>query len=131
MARGPLVAGRGPAGVRRRDAAKVPDHIIEALREREHKGVIELPRAPESRLRAGDHVRVSGGPFVGHLGLYAGMKPHERATAAGELTHTRGNLRLGDRPWRGRRPAVALFPLSKNDRLAKAPRSLTSSANDL
>jgi transcription antitermination factor NusG len=56
--------------------ARVPDHIINELRKRECKGVIELPKALV--LRTGDRVRVSGGPFAGHLGLYAGMKPHAR-----------------------------------------------------
>jgi transcriptional antiterminator RfaH len=56
--------------------AKVPDRIIAELRERECGGVVQLPEA--SGLRAGDHVRVTRGPFQGHLGLYAGMKPRER-----------------------------------------------------
>jgi transcription antitermination factor NusG len=56
--------------------AKVPDRIIAELRERERDGVVELPSLPG--LRAGDRVRVLGRPFQGHLGLYAGMKPHER-----------------------------------------------------
>jgi transcription antitermination factor NusG len=29
-------------------------------------------------LRAGDQVRILAGPFRGQLGLFAGMKPHER-----------------------------------------------------
>jgi transcription antitermination factor NusG len=29
-------------------------------------------------MKAGDRMRVLGGPFQGQLGLYAGMKPHER-----------------------------------------------------
>jgi transcriptional antiterminator RfaH len=56
--------------------ARVPDRIIDTLRKREHRGVIKLPAAP--KIRAGDPVRVLGGPFGGHLGLYAGMKPHQR-----------------------------------------------------
>ena len=36
----------------------------------------QLPKAPG--MRAGDRVRVLGGPFQGHFGLYGGMKPHER-----------------------------------------------------
>jgi len=56
--------------------AKVPDRIIAELRERERDGVVELPSLPG--LRAGDRVRVLDGPFQGHLGLYTGMKPHER-----------------------------------------------------
>jgi transcriptional antiterminator RfaH len=56
--------------------AVVPDAIIAELREREQGGVVQLPEAPG--MRVGDRVRVLGGPFKGHLGLYAGMKPRER-----------------------------------------------------
>ena len=30
------------------------------------------------KYRAGDRLRVTQGPFAGHVGLYAGMKPRER-----------------------------------------------------
>jgi transcription antitermination factor NusG len=40
------------------------------------KGLIELPRPP--KFRPGDRLRVLYGPFAGHVGLYAGMKPRER-----------------------------------------------------
>jgi hypothetical protein len=30
------------------------------------------------RMQIGERVRVLGGPFQGHFGLYAGMKPHAR-----------------------------------------------------
>jgi transcriptional antiterminator RfaH len=56
--------------------AAVPDGVIEQLREREVKGLIELPRPP--KFRPGDRLRVLHGPFAGHIGLYAGMKPRER-----------------------------------------------------
>jgi transcription antitermination factor NusG len=56
--------------------ARVPDQAITELRRREHRGVIELPKPPG--LHAGDRVKILRGPFGGHLGLYAGMKPHER-----------------------------------------------------
>jgi len=56
--------------------AKVPDRIIAELRERECEGIVQLPEAP--RMQPGGRVRVCGGPFAGHLGLYAGMKPRER-----------------------------------------------------
>jgi transcription antitermination factor NusG len=35
-----------------------------------------LPKLPG--MKVGERVRVLGGPFQGHFGLYAGMKPHER-----------------------------------------------------
>jgi transcription antitermination factor NusG len=56
--------------------ARVPDRIIDTLRKRERRGVIELPAAP--KIHVGDPVRVPGGPFEGQLGLYAGMKPRAR-----------------------------------------------------
>ena len=30
------------------------------------------------KFRSGDRLRVTHGPFAGHVGLYAGMKPRER-----------------------------------------------------
>lgn len=57
--------------------ARVSDQVIEGLRMRERNGVVELPD-PEPRLRPGGRVRVTAGPFRGHLGLVVGMSPHER-----------------------------------------------------
>ena len=45
-------------------------------RARETGGLIDLPRPP--KFRPGDRLRVTHGPFAGHVGLYAGMKPRER-----------------------------------------------------
>jgi transcriptional antiterminator RfaH len=56
--------------------AAVPDGVIAALKARETGGLINLPRPP--KLRPGDRVRVLHGPFIGLVGLYAGMKPRER-----------------------------------------------------
>jgi transcriptional antiterminator RfaH len=57
-------------------SARVADHIIDDLRKRERNGLIELPKRPA--LQPGDQVRILQGPFAGHLGLYAGMRAHER-----------------------------------------------------
>ena len=57
--------------------ARVPDSVLEDLRGRERNGVITLP-PPPPRLRPGARVRVTGGPFRGHMGLVAGMSPRER-----------------------------------------------------
>jgi transcriptional antiterminator RfaH len=54
--------------------AVVPTHVIAAIRARERGGLVELP----SKLRPGDRVRVLHGPFTDHVGLYQGMRPHER-----------------------------------------------------
>ena len=56
--------------------AAVPEGVIMALKARETGGLIDLPRPP--KFRTGDRVRVTSGPFAGHVGLYAGMKPRER-----------------------------------------------------
>jgi transcriptional antiterminator RfaH len=74
-------AARWSPGVRRivldgAVPAKVPDQVIDEIRQRERGGVVQLPQAPS--MKAGDRVRVLGGPFQGHLGLYAGMKPRAR-----------------------------------------------------
>ena len=51
--------------------ARVADQIIDDLRKRE-----QLPKRPA--LQPGDQVRILQGPFAGQLGLYAGIRPHER-----------------------------------------------------
>jgi transcription antitermination factor NusG len=63
-----IMNGGGPA--------HVPDRIIDEIKAREVGGLVELPR--RRALRRGDPVRVLTGPFRGHLGLYSGMKPHQR-----------------------------------------------------
>jgi transcriptional antiterminator RfaH len=56
--------------------AKVPDPLIEEIQRREVRGAIELPKAPG--MKVGERVKVLGGVFAGHFGLYQGMRPHER-----------------------------------------------------
>jgi transcriptional antiterminator RfaH len=56
--------------------ARVADQIIDDLRKRERNGLIELSNRPG--LKPGNQVRILQGPFAGHLGLYAGMRSHER-----------------------------------------------------
>src|SRR5262249_50716426 len=56
--------------------AIVPQVVIKAIKAREARGLIELPKPQPAR--PGDRVRVLAGPFTGHIGLYAGMKPRER-----------------------------------------------------
>src|SRR5262245_11833358 len=56
--------------------ARVPDAVIDDIRKREARGLVELPKPPLARL--GGRVRVMRGPFAGHIGLYAGMKPRAR-----------------------------------------------------
>jgi transcriptional antiterminator RfaH len=54
----------------------VPDRVLEEIRKREVRGLVELPKAP--RLKPGDPIRVRYGPLAGHVGLFDGMKAHER-----------------------------------------------------
>jgi transcriptional antiterminator RfaH len=56
--------------------AAVPEAVIADLKARETGGLIDLPRPP--KFRPGDRVRILHGPFAGHIGLYAGMRPRER-----------------------------------------------------
>jgi transcription antitermination factor NusG len=56
--------------------AKVADAVIAEIKAREVAGLVELPR--RAPFRQGETVRVVQGPFAGHLGLFAGMRPHER-----------------------------------------------------
>ena len=57
-------------------SSRLADQIIDDLRKRERNGLIELPKRPA--LQPGDQVCILQGPFAGQLGLYAGMRPHER-----------------------------------------------------
>jgi transcription antitermination factor NusG len=54
----------------------VPDSLIAEIKSRERGGLVELPG--RDGFKAGDQVRILAGPFEGHFGLYAGMRPHER-----------------------------------------------------
>jgi transcriptional antiterminator RfaH len=56
--------------------ARVPDDVVAEIRSRERNGAVVLPKRPG--FKAGEQVRILQGPFAGHLGLYAGMRPHER-----------------------------------------------------
>lgn len=64
---GLIMNGAGPA--------RVADHIIDEIRSREVRGLIELPRR---ELVPGDAIRISRGPLVGQLGLFQGMRGSER-----------------------------------------------------
>jgi transcriptional antiterminator RfaH len=65
---GLIMDGIGPA--------HVPDAVINEIRGREVKGLIEL--APPLALRRGARVRILRGPFTGHLAIFADMRPRER-----------------------------------------------------
>jgi transcriptional antiterminator RfaH len=62
-----IMDGSGPA--------KVPDKIIDDIRKREVRGVVELPKRA---LRYGDKVKIMHGPFTGRVALYDDMAPRER-----------------------------------------------------
>jgi len=63
-----VMDGTGPA--------HVPDAVIDEIRKREVRGLVELPKLPPAQF--GDAVRILRGPFQGHLAIYAGMKPRQR-----------------------------------------------------
>src|SRR5262249_50883588 len=56
--------------------ARVPDAVIDEIRAREVAGLIELPKPSPAPL--GRPLPVTQGPFTGHIGVFAGMKPRER-----------------------------------------------------
>jgi transcriptional antiterminator RfaH len=83
--------------------APVPSHVLDEIRCREVRGVVELPKPPG--LHAGDRVKVLGGPFQGYFGLYAGMKPRERVEvllmllgAQQRVTLSKGSIELAPNP---------------------------------
>src|SRR5262245_33377736 len=55
---------------------QVPDGVLNDIRKREVRGLVELPKPP--RFKPGDPIRIKYGALAGHTGLFAGMKPHER-----------------------------------------------------
>src|SRR5262249_40669142 len=58
------------------EPARVPDSLIESIRQREVDGAVEL--VPPPSLRRGARVRILRGPFTGRLAVFADMKPRER-----------------------------------------------------
>jgi transcriptional antiterminator RfaH len=72
--------------------AKVSDQVIDEIQRREIHGAVELPPLPD--MKHGTPVRVLGGPFQGHLGLYAGMKPHARVEVLLALLGSRRSVTL-------------------------------------
>lgn len=82
-----ILAGDAPA--------HVPARIIEDLRRREVRGLIELPEAP--RFCPGDRVPITEGPLADRLGIFIGMKPRERVEVLLQLL---GSLRQVELPKR-------------------------------
>jgi transcriptional antiterminator RfaH len=58
------------------EPAVVSDAVIAEIRGRERDGLVVLPR--RDGFKVGDRVRVVAGPLQGQLGLFDGMRPHER-----------------------------------------------------
>ena len=56
--------------------AVVADSVIDEIKARERGGLVELPK--REAFHVGDTVRVTCGPLAGQLGLFAGMRAHER-----------------------------------------------------
>jgi transcription antitermination factor NusG len=72
--------------------ARVADQIIDDLRKRERNGLVQLPK--REMFHVGDQVRILQGPFAGHLGLYAGMRAHERVLVLLALLGGRQRVQL-------------------------------------
>jgi transcription antitermination factor NusG len=57
----------------------LPSRVINELRQREgDDGIIVLPK-PKAVLGPNSQVQILKGPFAGHVGVIANMRPHERA----------------------------------------------------
>jgi transcriptional antiterminator RfaH len=57
--------------------AHLADAVIDEIRQREHRGFVALPPEP-ARFSPGQQVRITGGPFEGHRGLWAGQAAQDR-----------------------------------------------------
>jgi transcription antitermination factor NusG len=71
--------------------AHVLDHIIDAIKARERNGLVELPRRS---LLPGDRVQILQGPFARQIGLFAGMRAHERVAVLLEILGSRQRVTL-------------------------------------
>jgi transcription antitermination factor NusG len=76
--------------------AKIADDVINAIRDREHNGVVRLPERP--RWQLGDRIRIGKGMFLGHIGLFDGMSARERVFVLLNLfgRQTRAELPVAD-----------------------------------
>jgi transcription elongation factor/antiterminator RfaH len=74
--------------------AKVSDRVIKEIQNRERNGAIELPRRA---LKHGDRVRILGGPFRGHLAIYAGMATQERVAVLLQILGGQQRVTLSER----------------------------------
>jgi transcriptional antiterminator RfaH len=71
--------------------ARVADSVIAEIRARERDGFVELPRRP---LVPGDRVQILQGPLAGQIGLFAGMRAHERVAVLLEILGGRQRVTL-------------------------------------
>jgi transcriptional antiterminator RfaH len=71
--------------------ARVADAVIAEIRAREVRGLVELPRRP---LAPGDRVQILQGPLAGQIGLFAGMRAHERVAVLLEILGARQRVTL-------------------------------------
>jgi transcriptional antiterminator RfaH len=71
--------------------ARVPDAVITGIRARERGGLVELPRRS---LKPGDRVQILQGPLARQIGLFAGMRAHERVAVLLEILGGRQRVTL-------------------------------------
>jgi transcriptional antiterminator RfaH len=70
---------------------RVPDAVLDDIRKREVRGLVELPRPS---LKPGDRVRIGRGPFEGRLALYDGQPAPERVAVLLQLLGAERRLEL-------------------------------------
>ena len=63
---------------------EVPEMVLTKIhRQTDHRGLVRLPK--RRGLEPGDRVRMTGGPFRDHIGIYDGMRGSERSRVLLEL----------------------------------------------
>jgi transcription antitermination factor NusG len=74
--------------------ARIADDIVNAFRRQEKNGLIKLPeKGPLWQI--GERVHVTGGSFLGHIGLFDAMAAHERVVVLLELFGRQTRTEMG------------------------------------
>ena len=98
---------------------------------REKNGVVALPEPPP-RLRSGGRVRVTGGPFRGHIGLVAGMAARERVVVLLRCSALSNASACQPATWRrSRRAGLVTRHLADVPRSQIASRPLEDASREL
>jgi transcriptional antiterminator RfaH len=75
------------------EPAVVPDAVVDAIKQREVDGLVQL--APASDFRRGDKLRITEGVFAGHLALFGARRPRDRVAVLLILLGSQQRVELG------------------------------------